>query len=273
MFKEFPKKRAFITGGASGLGKEFAALLLADGWTVGIADINPKHIAEAVTDFGRYQNRVFPFQLDVTKAGDVQRTADEFIKQFGGVDVLINSAGIASGGEFDLFSIENFNKVLDINYKGVFHSCKSFVPVLLSQQSGLIINIASAAAFASAPLMSSYNVSKAAVMSLTETLQAEYSQKGLRFALVMPTFFRSNLHNNILGVGETQDRAFDLLTQAKVDAAYIAKKALKKINCGSFYVVLPADGKIVWFIKRHFPALYIKIVGPLAEFRMKKKQP
>lgn len=271
MFQEYPKKRAVITGGASGFGKACASLLLAEGWAVGIADINPTHLAEAVASWSNFPGKFFLYQIDVTQPEDLQRVADEFTAQFGGVDIVINCAGIAAGGEFELFALADFNKVLDINFKGVLHSCKAFIPVLLKQQSGLIVNVASAAAFASAPLMSAYNVSKAAVASLTETLQAEYSTKSLRFALVMPTFFKSNLHQNIIGVGESLQSAHNLLTEAKIDAAWVAKQALKKVDCGSFYIVLPKDAKIVWFIKRLFPRLYIKIVGPLTERRMRKK--
>lgn len=270
MFQEYPKKRAFITGGASGLGKAFASLLLTEGWTLGIADINPTHITETIASWEHFQNKVFSYPIDVTQSKDLQHVAEEFAEKLGGVDIVINCAGVAAGGEFELFSLTDFNRVLDVNFKGVLYSCKAFVPILLKQQSGLIINVASAAAFASAPLMSSYNVSKAAVSSLTETLQAEYSKKGVRFALVMPTFFRSDLHNNIIGVGESLQSAYNLLTEAKIDADWVAQKAFKKIDRGQFYIVLPTDAKIVWFVKRHFPKFYLKIIGPLTELRRKK---
>lgn len=271
MFKNFPQKRAVITGGASGLGKAFAANLLADGWTVALADNNATNIATALAEFGHYSNNIFSYQIDVAKFENLQRIAEEFTQKLGGVDVVINCAGIGAGGEFELTSLEDFNTVLDINFKGVLHSCKAFVPVLLKQQSGLIINVASAAGFAAAPKMSSYNVSKAAVISLTETLQAEYEKQGLRFAVITPTFFRSGLHQHLLAKGESRESALRLLTEAKIDAAYVAKKALQQINCGKFYIVLPADAKIVWFFKRHFPNFYLKIVGKVAEWEMMKK--
>lgn len=265
MFNEFPKKRAIITGGASGLGKAFAELLLADNWIVGIADNNAEQIAGTVASWSRYSGQVFSLQVDVTEPDDIRRLADAFIQRHGGVDVVINCAGIGSGGAFETVSLATFKQVMEINFNGVLHSCKTFVPVLLAQRAGLIINISSVAAFGAAPTMSAYNVSKAAVTALTETLQAEYSTRGLRFAVVMPTFFRSNLNRTLLSEGKAREIADKLITQAKVDAPWVARKTLRKVDRGAFYVVIPTDSAVIWFFKRHFPRLYLKIVDFLAK--------
>jgi NAD(P)-dependent dehydrogenase (short-subunit alcohol dehydrogenase family) len=265
MLDQFPQKRAIITGGASGLGQAFAALLLADNWTVGIADNNPAQLAAAVAAWDRYPNQVFPSQVDVTQADDIRRLADAFIQRHGGVDVVINCAGVGSGGAFESVPLATFEKVMAINFNGVLHSCKTFVPVLLAQRSGLIINISSVAAFAAAPSMCAYNVSKAAVTALTETLQAEYASRGLRFAVVMPTFFRSNLNRSLLSEGRDRELAEKLITEAKVDAGWVARKTLRKVGRGAFYVVLPADSAVIWFLKRHFPRLYLRLIHTLAK--------
>lgn len=265
MFNAFPKKRAIITGGASGLGKAFAELLLAENWTVGIADNNAAHIAETVASWSRYSNQVFSYQVDVTAPDDIQRMADAFIQRHDGVDVVINCAGVGSGGAFEDIPLATFKQVMDINFHGILHSCKTFVPVLLAQRAGLIINISSVAAFAAAPTMSPYNVSKAAVTALTETLQAEYATRGLRFAVVMTTFFRSNLNRTLHSEGKARELAEKLITQAKVDAAWVAQKTLRKVDRGAFYVMTPTDSSAIWFLKRHFPRLYLKIVGFLAK--------
>lgn len=267
MLDEFPKKRALITGGASGLGRAFASLLLADNWVVGIADNNATQLAEAVAAWDRYAEQVFPYRLDVTRAEEVKRVADAFTLRHGGVDVLINCAGVGSGGAFESVPLTTFDRVIDINFKGVLHSCKAFIPVLLSQQSGLVINISSVAAFGAAPSMSAYNVSKAAVTALTETLQAEYAPRGLRFAVVMPSFFRSNLHQTLLSEGRERELASRLISRARVDADWVARKTLRKVSQGAFYVVLPADSWIIWFLKRHFPRLYLKLIGTLVKWQ------
>lgn len=265
MFNEYPNQRAVITGGASGLGKAMASLLLAAGWKVGIADNNPAHLADTAGTWREHSGRVFAHQVDVTDPDSVQRVADDFARRHGGVDLVANCAGIGAGGAFDTMSLTDFSRVMDVNFKGVLHSCRAFVPLLRRQGSGLIVNVASAAAFSSAPEMSAYNVSKAAVVSLTETLQAEYARRGLRFAVVMTTFFRSNLHQTLVAEGANRTSAERMIAQAKVDAPWVAAKALRKINRGKFYVVLPADARALWFVKRHFPGFFLRIVGRLAE--------
>src|SRR5690606_23756914 len=111
MFNEFPKKRAIITGGASGLGKAFAELLLADNWIVGIADNNTAQLAAAAATWDQYPNQVFSQQVDVTRAEDIRRLADAFIQRHGGVDVVINCAGVGSGGAFETVPFATFEKV------------------------------------------------------------------------------------------------------------------------------------------------------------------
>ena len=167
----FPNRRAVITGGASGLGLAAAELLAARGWKIALLDRDEPRLAsaaEALRALGSPHCEAFA--VDTTDEAAVKFAVDAFAGRLGGIDLAINSAGVAAAGSLDETPSADWRWILEINVLGVVHSCRAEVPHMVAAGRGLIVNVASAAAFMSAPAMGAYNASKAAVAALSETL-------------------------------------------------------------------------------------------------------
>src|SRR5271170_3631904 len=177
--ERYPKKRAFITGAGSGLGLAFAKELACNGWTIALTDLHQHLLDEAATIVRSSGGTPFTYKFDVTQYEAFQKAINSFVKSTGGIDLGINNAGVGCAGFIDQQPIEIFRKVIDINLMGVVNGCHLFVPTMVQQKSGHILNVASAAAFAAAPRMAAYNISKAGVLALSETLRAELEAKGI----------------------------------------------------------------------------------------------
>jgi short-subunit dehydrogenase len=256
--KKFPQKRAFITGAASGLGRAFCLELAKDQWTIGISDINEKGLYETAQLIEQAGGKSISYLFDVADDAQYKIVAEKFLKETGGVDLLINNAGVGDGCIFEDYPLEHWKWMVGINQMGVIYGCHFFVPVMKQQHSGHIINISSAAAFSSAGTMSPYNVTKAAVLSLSETLHGELHQDNINLSVVMPTFFRTNIMQHSKGLQEQKQIARYLLATSGLEADEVARQILNKAGAGKFYIVLPVRSKILYRFKRFFPGLFLK---------------
>lgn len=243
--------RIFITGGASGLGLAIAQACLQRGWKVCVGDLAEKAtetLAAAPVDQFMYQ------RCDVTQESDLQAVADHLQQQWGGIDILVNNAGVAQVGAIDDVSLQDWRWIMDINLLGVVAGCKAFTPLLKAQGQGHIVNIASMAGLLDVANMSSYNVSKAAVVSLSETLQNELKPSGIHTSVVCPSFFRTNLgdsmRSNVPGMDKTLDK---LMNKSELSAEDIAQQILQAIERKTFYVLPHKQGRRLWLLKRFLP--------------------
>ncbi|MBX2902555.1 MAG: SDR family NAD(P)-dependent oxidoreductase [Chitinophagales bacterium] len=262
--QQYPLKRAFITGAASGLGKELAKQLAQDGWKLGVCDISEERLTATVDELKAYGHTVAMFVLDVGNDMAYKVVADAFLKQFGGVDLLINNAGVGEGSLFEAYTTENWKWITGVNQMAAIYGCSFFLPAMLAQQAGYIINIASAAAFANAPTMAPYNVTKAAVLSLSETLYAETKHRGIKVSVVMPTFFRTNIDRFARGGDEHKETAHKLLATSGIEASEMAAAILCHAGRGKFYILLPAKAKFLFLVKRLFPMLFLRFTAYIA---------
>ncbi len=169
--------RAVITGAGSGLGRALALDLSGRGASVVISDIDPASAEETAGLVRAQGTRAEVIPCDVTDRDAVFGLVDETERRLGGIDFLANNAGVAVGGPFDELSIEDWRWAVDINLWGVIYGCQAAVPKMKAQGRGYILNVASAAGLLAPPAMSAYNVTKAGVVSLSETLYAEYKQR------------------------------------------------------------------------------------------------
>ncbi len=148
----YPKRRAFVTGAASGLGRSLALRLGMSGWTLGLNDIDAQgldDVALAVTAAGGPKPELFVF--DVADADAFGAAAAAFLEHGRGADLLFNNAGIGCGGLFLDTPLADWREVLDVNVLGVVNGARAFVPAFLRQRSGHVVNVASAAAFLRSP--------------------------------------------------------------------------------------------------------------------------
>lgn len=185
--------RVLITGAASGLGRAMAIRFAKGGSRVCVADIHAERAQETLALIDNTPGEGFYERLDVTEPGAFEKARIACENVWGGTDILINNAGVASGGPFDWLTAEDWDYVMDINFKGVLRGCQAFVPAFKAQGHGHIVNIASMAGLLNPPGMSNYNVSKAAVMSLSESLAVELAPFSISVTCVCPSFFKTNL--------------------------------------------------------------------------------
>lgn len=258
--RRFPRKRAFITGAASGLGLALARVLAANGWAVGLFDRDETRLTRIDTELsGATPALCYPG--DVTQADVLTVAVNSFAAAHSGLDVMINNAGVAAAGEVSDTELQDWQWVMEINFLGVLNGARAAIPHLQLGGNGLMINIASAAAFAALPGMGAYNASKAAVLSLSETLAGELTPAGIQVSVVMPTFFKTSLLESLRAPPESHERAARMMAASDYSADAVALDLLTFAARGRMHVVLPRSARWLWRFKRWAPALYLSSVG------------
>ncbi|MBB5911930.1 NAD(P)-dependent dehydrogenase (short-subunit alcohol dehydrogenase family) [Nocardia transvalensis] len=258
--------KAVVTGAGSGIGRAFALELAARGGEVLCADIDKDRADETVRLIRRIHGATaYAFFCDVSRREDVESLALHAELIFGGPPTLvINNAGVGIGGKpVGDIGFDDWQWALGINLWGVVHGCEVFAPLLRAAGRGGIVNVASAAGFAAAPGMAVYNVSKAGVMSLSETLSAELSGSGVAVTVLCPTFVQTNVvADGRITAGSTR-LADTLMRLTGFSSDRVAATTLDAHDAGRLYVLPQLDAQVVWHLKRHFPALYTHALGVL----------
>ena len=171
--QDFAGRVAVVTGGASGIGLGLARRFGAEGMRVVIGDIEVAALDAAVAELAGAGVEVEGVVTDVSDPAQVQALADAAVARFGGVHVVCNNAGVGSGGLSWETTTETWEWVLGVNLWGVINGIRAFVPLLMQQDAGHIVNTASIAGLVAGPFMGPYNASKHAVVALSETLLHE----------------------------------------------------------------------------------------------------
>jgi len=177
--QEFRNKVAVVTGAASGIGRGIAERCAQEGMHVVLADIEEPALQEAAESMRWLGATVLPVCTDVSKAGDVDELARKTLDAFGAVHLLFNNAGVGAGGSVWESTLADWEWVLGVNLWGVIHGVRSFVPIMLAQDTAChIVNTASIAGLISAPQLGSpYLVTKHAVVALSEHLQCTLAER------------------------------------------------------------------------------------------------
>jgi NAD(P)-dependent dehydrogenase (short-subunit alcohol dehydrogenase family) len=187
------RKAIFITGAASGIGLASAKRFAAEGWLVGLSDIDAPGLKTALAAIGG-DNAGFTVAHDVRKADEWERALDAFVEASGGrLDVLVNNAGIARYGWFAEQTPKDFDDQIDINLRGVILGAYLGLERLKKTPGSRLINIASLASLTGSPRMAVYSATKFAVRGLSEALDIEFMREGVRVACLEPTVIETPL--------------------------------------------------------------------------------
>lgn len=248
------KMRVVVTGAGSGLGRELALRYAREGAWLALADIQEAGLGETLRLVEQAGGSGFTRRCDVRDYSQLAALAQSCEESMGGIDILINNAGVASGGWFEDLTLDDWDWQISINLMGVVKGCKAFLPLL--QKGGRIINIASMAALMQAPAMSNYNVAKAGVVALSESLLCELQPKGIAVHVVCPSFFQTNLMDSYRGPdsGSKEDIA-RLLESSPISAADIAEIIHQESQAGTFMILPHVKGQEAWMLKQSNPGL------------------
>jgi NAD(P)-dependent dehydrogenase (short-subunit alcohol dehydrogenase family) len=255
----FPNRRAVISGGASGLGLAAGEILAARGWRLALLDRDEPRLAsaaEALRAIGSPHCEAFT--VDTTDAAAVRFAVDSFAGRLGGLDLALNAAGVAVAGDLAETPLEDWRWILDVNVMGSVHCCRAEAPHMIAAGRGLIINVASAAAFVAAWRMGAYNASKAAVVALSETLAQELAREGIGVAVAMPGFFRTRLMEHARAPDDARAFAGKLMERSSLDAGRVAGEILGRAAGGAVHIVLPAGYRWLWRFKRLAPRSFMR---------------
>jgi NAD(P)-dependent dehydrogenase (short-subunit alcohol dehydrogenase family) len=262
----FPQKRILITGAGSGLGRALALRFGHEGWRVACTDLRAEKAAETVAEILRDGGQGMSFALDVSSEAQFDGAAAQLETAWGGVDVLINNAGVATAGTVAESSLEQWRWVLDINLLGCVRGARAVIPLMVEQRRGHIVNIASFAGIANPPAMASYNAAKAAVISLSETLRLELADQGIGVSVACPSFFATALIDNSEASapegGEAAPQmsliARKLMKKSAISADDVALDIYRAVLRDRFLVISHAEARNHYRIKRLSPELFFR---------------
>jgi len=261
----FPRRRIVVTGAASGLGLELCRRFARAGWTIGMLDVDATALDAAAVEVERLGGRVRHAVVDVADADALRAAVDAFVAEVPGLDVMVNNAGVAVGGDFLETPVDDWRWIVGINLLGVVHGARAALPVLLAQRSGLLLNVASAAGFASAAGMSAYNATKAAVVALSETLYGETLGTGVQVSVAMPYFFRTGLHRTLRAPDQVRRDAERMFATTPYTLEQAATDVLNGAAAGRFYVLAPRWLSLLWFVKRLNGPFFLRLFRRLRD--------
>ncbi len=197
-------KVAVVTGAASGFGRGIAELFAAEGARVVIADINGEAAAALVAEIG--PDRAIATATDVTRRADVDAMIAAAVDRFGGVDILINNAGVTHKNQSLLtVSEDDFDRIYAVNVKSIYLTTLAVVPVMEKRGGGSIITTASTAGIRPRPGLTWYNGSKGAAITLTKSMAAELAPKNIRVNAINPVIGETGMLEQFMGLPDTPE--------------------------------------------------------------------
>ncbi|ADG97758.1 short-chain dehydrogenase/reductase SDR [Segniliparus rotundus DSM 44985] len=246
-------KRVLVTGAASGLGLQIAVRYARAGAKVLLTDVDEAAGEKARAQAAKHGEAVFR-QLDVADPDAWSAAVAWCEREWGGLDILVNNAGVASAGEFEQITPEDWDWIITINLKGVVFGARVATELFKRQRSGHIVNVASLAGLMHLPGMASYNVTKAGVVSLSETLRHELKPYGVKTTVVCPAFFATNLTDRM----RSTDPFFTEVTGkfmrgSKITAEQVADSVFQAVRRGTFLLVVPSEARRTYLFKKHMP--------------------
>ena len=267
-------RRVLITGAGSGLGKSLALLFAKQGWRVACTDLKAESAQQTLHDIRQGGGQGLAFAQDVGQDNAFDDVIAALRGQWGGLDVLVNNAGVATAGTVAESPLSQWRFAININLMGCVRGARAAAPVMMEQGGGHIVNIASFAGIANPPAMASYNATKAAVISLSESLRFEMAPHGVGVSVACPSFFKTNLmaSSQVQAPGDGSSAAPQmekivsrLMEKASVTAQDVADDIFRAVLDDRFLVITHPDARQRYHLKRIAPEMYFRMARKATE--------
>ena len=254
-------KTALITGSSSGIGLDAARGFLAEGYNVVISGRDGKKLKQAADKLGE-EERVATVIGDIGDPETGKKIVQTAIERFGSVDVLVNNAGFAIYGTVADLKVEEIESQIATNFFGMIYCTKAFLPKMLDQKSGHIVNVASVAASFGLPGMASYCASKFAMLGFSEGLYHELKGTGVGVTVVSPIMVRTNFFDN------PSFKSVPKYSPTSLSSKTVAKAVIKAASSSRLEIIVPPFVRVAVWAKQTFPYL----INPILTSTFKQKQ-
>jgi NAD(P)-dependent dehydrogenase (short-subunit alcohol dehydrogenase family) len=266
---------AIVTGGASGIGRALAEELAKRGCEVVLADLQIESAEEVASEIRASGGKATAVKIDVTDFSAMEQLAQETASRTGRLDFIFNNAGIAIGGLVNRLGIEDWNRIVDVNLRGVINGIQATYQIMMKQGFGHIINTASMAGLGVGPGNIPYTTTKYAVIGLSKSLRAEAAQFGIRVSVICPGAIRTP----ILEGGKFGKLLIDIPPEElrrmwekvrPMPPNLFAEKVLKSVAKNKAIIIVPSWWKLFWWIDRLSPSLAILLAQKRFQYMQKK---
>jgi short-subunit dehydrogenase len=241
--------RVLITGASQGIGRALAVAAAARGAKVLAAARSADLLAQLAAEARGHGGIIETVHADVTSPDDRQRMAEAAVRHFGGLDVLVNNAGIGATGHFVECSPERLRAIMEVNFFGLTETTRVCLPLLRQGRTPAVVNISSIAGKRGIPARSEYSASKFAVQGFSEALRAELAKDGIDVLVVSPGLTRTNFSQNML----EQKAVLRMDHLRGMSAEAVAEATLRSLERGRNEVSLTLGGRLIVLFSRFFP--------------------
>jgi NAD(P)-dependent dehydrogenase (short-subunit alcohol dehydrogenase family) len=245
----FGGKTALVTGAASGIGREIARQLAAAGAHVTASDLPGAALDQTATELG-----IATRGVDVSKRDEIAGAIDAIVAEHGRLDFMFNNAGVAIFGEFELVTLDDWDKIIDVNMRGVAYGSALAYRQMFKQRSGHIINTASVAGLVPVPLQAHYCATKHAIVGMSKTLAVEAKGNGIGVTIFCPAWVKTGMfeNNTMRGTLEGAD-PYKLVPIKPLPAEIAVQRLLEGVAKGRGMVITPFYGRLGWWLERFAP--------------------
>ena len=263
--RDFTDKVAVITGAGSGIGRALAIALAQRGARLALSDIDPVAVADTVATCEKIGAKAVGYTLDVADRAAFLAHADAVVAEFGQVNLVVNNAGVALMATVEDMTWEDFDWIMGINFWGVMHGTKAFLPHLIASGDGHIVNLSSVFGLIGVPTQSAYNATKFGVRGFTEALREEMLIAGHRVGVscVHPGGIDTNIARAARKPDDVDDeeaaRSFAKIAGTSPDDA--AKTIIRGIERRSAKILIGVDARVIDLLPRVFGSTYQRLIA------------
>jgi short-subunit dehydrogenase len=254
--KDLQDKVAVITGGAGGVGSALAVRLADRGCHLALVDISEEALTKVVNELSVENINITSHVVDITEKAQMSELPAKVLAAHGKVNILVNNAGITYQKSFETHSIEDWEKIIGINWWGLLYGCHYFLDALKDSGEGHIINLSSMSAFVGLPGQTSYCATKAAVKLLSESMWAEMEKLNIGVTSVHPGAIKTGMIQATLKNSddlEAAQRNYELAQRIGVTPEHVAARIIKAIQKKDLRIRVGKDAILLDLLKRWFP--------------------